>query len=51
MLSLPRLVHVAFLSLIIDFDVQKKTARNEARKTIQVAFVDCLDQCGNDRII
>ncbi len=49
--TLTRLVHVAFFSFVIDLDMLLNLAQHEGGKTFQVAFVDCLYQRGNDRVI
>ncbi len=49
--TLTRLVHVAFFGFVLDLDVLSNLAWCEANKAFQVAFVDCLDQHGNDQII
>ncbi len=46
-----RLVHVAFFSFAVDLDVLTNLAQCEAGKAFFVAFVDCLLQHGDDRII
>ncbi len=49
--TLTRLVHVAFFSFVIDLDVLLNLLQSEAGKTFLVAFVDCLYEHGNDRVI
>ena len=42
---------MAFFSFIIDLDVLINSAQCEAGKAFEVAVINCLYQCGDDRII